>query len=301
MLLVEMWRGRMSVWMVLRHSVLAGVTWLAVTVSVDSVFWGRWLWPEGEVLWFNTVQNKSHLWGTQPVWWYLLSALPRCLLLSTFFLPWALYYESRSRIIFFTALGYVAMYSLLPHKELRFIIYTLPLFNVVAALGISNIWKNRHKLPFYVPLVAVCFLLLSFGLAQCFFSISRHNYPGGQALSLLHSLVDHDTEIRMGGVNVHIGVEAAMTGVSRFGEERSSWNYSKREDLAPGSKEMLDFDFLLVSTDDYHHYQESHDLVGRAEGFTRLERSDSLFPPLHMLIEDKILILAKKSSGCKRN
>ena len=37
---------------------LAGAGCLALTVLVDSWFWQRWLWPEGEVLWFNTAQNR---------------------------------------------------------------------------------------------------------------------------------------------------------------------------------------------------------------------------------------------------
>lgn len=37
---------------------------LALTVPLDSLLWGRWLWPEGEVLWFNTAQNRCAAgWG----------------------------------------------------------------------------------------------------------------------------------------------------------------------------------------------------------------------------------------------
>lgn len=58
---------------------------LAVTVAVDSFFWRRWLWPEGVVLFFNTVENRSALWGVSPWHWYASAALPKSL---TFTLPW---------------------------------------------------------------------------------------------------------------------------------------------------------------------------------------------------------------------
>ena len=59
-------------------------------------------------------------------------------------------------------------------------------------------WKNRNKLPLFVPLGAVAGLVVSFGVALCFLSVSLHNYPGGHALSQLHRLVDRDTELKMG-------------------------------------------------------------------------------------------------------
>jgi alpha-1,6-mannosyltransferase len=35
----------------------------AVTLSLDSLMWNHWIWPELHVLWFNSVLNRSSEWG----------------------------------------------------------------------------------------------------------------------------------------------------------------------------------------------------------------------------------------------
>ncbi|KAL8478011.1 hypothetical protein ACS0TY_030056 [Phlomoides rotata] len=53
--------------------------------------------------------------------------------------------DSRIRLYSIPVLTFVVLYSKLPHKELRFIISSLPIFNLSAAIAASRIYNNRKK------------------------------------------------------------------------------------------------------------------------------------------------------------
>ena len=83
---------------------------------------------------------------------YFTSALPRMLLGAFVLVPVGLIVDTKSRIFIVPSLLFVFVYSFLPHKEVRFIFYVIPLFNLIAALGITR----------FVVVVVFLFVLLLF-------------------------------------------------------------------------------------------------------------------------------------------
>lgn len=81
----------------------------------------------------------------------------------------------RVRDLLVVAVAFVALYSMLPHKELRFLFPVLPLFNTAAAVAIARLHLNRAKaLPWraaYATCVAA--LLASAAAAAVFMQASR--------------------------------------------------------------------------------------------------------------------------------
>ncbi|KAJ8245483.1 hypothetical protein GJAV_G00271220 [Gymnothorax javanicus] len=278
MLLMSLLSRQLGVLQLLYTAIPGGVSFLALTVCVDSLFWKKLLWPEGQVLWYNTVLNKSSNWGIS----FMVQVSVLCV--------------QRTRALLAPAVGFVLLYSFLPHKELRFILYTFPVFNIAAARGCSFILNNYHKSWKYKlgSLIVIGQLLLNAAYSGVSLYVSHHNYPGGQAMIQLHSAVPASSD-----VSVHIDVFAAQTGVSRFLELNDNWRYDKREDLVPGDLGLRNYSHILMEADLnlVSQLKDSHRPLTFIQGFSKLEFHLLIFPPVSVRLSDKLVLLESLRPG----
>jgi len=211
---------------------LAGATIaLTTTVTVDSFFWQRFpLWPEWIGFYYNTILGKSSEWGTSPFHFYFLNAVPRLLLNPATYLVCipAVATRKTSKDILIPHLAFILVYSLLPHKEWRFVVYSMPIFTAVAAGGAGWIWARRAKTLLYriLSLVLVVSTAATFATSLGLLYISSLNYPGGEALATLHRITPVASRA---DVHVYMDNLACQTGVTRFQQLRPQWSYDKTD------------------------------------------------------------------------
>lgn len=259
---------------------------LLVSVPLDSYFWQRKpliIWPELWGFYYNAVLGSSSAWGVSPWHWYFTSALPKILtnpLVSLLLLPAAFSTDGtrrQARRVAIPALSFVAVYSLQPHKEARFIFYVAPPLTAAAALGANYVWNRRAKTTVYrlTSLVIALSVPLSFAISTAMLAASSLNYPGGEALDALRGLATATTSTPVttfaeasmststsapdlgGTVVVHTDVLACMTGVTLFGQHHSLPPYLPRGvPLQPGraavkkTEEEDDVTFTFDKTED---------------------------------------------------
>jgi len=296
LLLFELYYQRIYPLRVIKAAVPAGLVCLAATVLIDSLFWRRLLWPEGEVFWFNTVLNKSSEWGTSPFLWYFYSAIPRGLGLSVLLVPLGAYFDVRVRRLLIPSIAFVFLFSFLPHKELRFIIYVFPIFNVAAACACHRIWSTSHKSPVVrlLRLAVVGHVVVNAVFSLFLLSVAAVNYPGGKAIARLQRL-----EPPHAPVNVHICNLAAQTGVSRFTQIYSDWSYNKTEHLElEVNPEILNFTHLIVEAKSKYSpnikaLMQTHQVIDTIEGFSHIAFNYALFPPIRIKTKPQLFILKR--------
>ncbi|TCD62400.1 dolichyl-P-Man:Man(7)GlcNAc(2)-PP-dolichol alpha-1,6-mannosyltransferase [Steccherinum ochraceum] len=234
--------GGISFFSLIKVGGLTAVASIAATTLVDSYFWQKFpLWPELHSILFNVVEGKSADWGVSPFREYFTTHLPKMLLTAAPLSLVGLFSDARIRALLLPVVLFVLALSSLAHKEWRFIVYAVPLFNVAAARGAAWIvgrrrrWLGRLGLLFVTGLLAV-----NCGLTYAFTRISMENYPGGSALVRFNEIYAGQPD-----VHVHLSNLAAQTGASLFlqthtppyilstdtSQRHHDWTYDKTENL----------------------------------------------------------------------
>ncbi|KAF5342526.1 hypothetical protein D9611_002046 [Ephemerocybe angulata] len=237
---------RISLPTLLKTGIISGLLSAALTISVDTYFWNAPtpLWPELQGILFNVLQGKSADWGVSPPHTYFTSFLPKLLLWGLPLSLIGMWKDPRIRAPLYPACSFVVLMSSLGHKEWRFIIYVVPIFNIAGAGGLSFFFAVPKKSRWGPISFLLGTALILVNLAITLFStfVSTANYPGGAALQQFHSLYNpHTTK---SPVHVHISNLAAQTGASLFtqiysqpqwdgiGDRNVNWVYNKTEGLS---------------------------------------------------------------------
>jgi phosphatidylinositol glycan class B len=129
------WKDRF--YFVFGQALPVGLGVWAVSMIVDFYFYGRWVVVPWNFLRFNVVQKISSFYGVHSWHWYITQGLP---VMVFTFLPlmavgiWKGVSHSVPLLLLFV--WGVAVFSLLPHKEFRFLFPLLPLAHIYSGHGL---------------------------------------------------------------------------------------------------------------------------------------------------------------------
>ena len=272
-------RQQLTVKRVIAAGVPGAIVGLGLTMPVDSFFWQRPTWPEFNSFWFNVMEGRSSDWGTSLFHYYFTSALPKLLLNPMTYgvcLPVALAtpaLRQSSLDLLIPNLAFIVLYSFQPHKEWRFIVYSVPIVTAVCARGASYIWDRRSKSKrlSVLSLLLVLSILVSFAYSTVSLIISSLNYPGAVALHRLHALHGHDFLQQPATVSVHMDVLTCQTGATLFlqqpppvasgSDNATVWTFDKTDSKTGDGTAVLRPDFWAQF--DYALAERPEKLIGR--------------------------------------
>ncbi|XP_051484770.1 GPI mannosyltransferase 3 isoform X2 [Apus apus] len=140
--------------LMLHHCIPIGLVTVGTSLIIDRVFFGEWVLVQLNFLKFNVLQNLGTFYGSHPWHWYFTQGLP--VILGThlpFFIHGCVLAPKRYRIFLVAVIWTVLVYSMLSHKEFRFIYPVLPFCMVFCGYSLKHLkaWKKS----------AASFLLIS--------------------------------------------------------------------------------------------------------------------------------------------
>lgn len=157
---------------------------LTLTAVIDSYFYGQFVFVPFNFFKVNILDNVSSFFGVHPVYWYLTHAMPLYMGLPIFHFVFGLFdhlFDPKVGMFAKVTFWSLVIYSLIPHKEHRFLLPLIPLMTSFAALHfrkrnfiLNRIFPDKLKviliLLIHIPIPIYFSLVDQIGS----FSVIRH-------------------------------------------------------------------------------------------------------------------------------
>uniref|UniRef100_A0A8C0KJ22 Mannosyltransferase n=1 Tax=Canis lupus dingo TaxID=286419 RepID=A0A8C0KJ22_CANLU len=139
------WQERKKLNLILHQFLPIGFVTLTLSLIIDRIFFGQWTLVQYNFLKFNVLQNLGTFYGSHPWHWYFSQGFPAVLGTHLpFFIHGCFLAPKRYRILLVTVLWTLLIYSMLSHKEFRFIYPVLPFCMVFCGYSLNHLktWKK---------------------------------------------------------------------------------------------------------------------------------------------------------------
>ena len=224
--------------------------YLFLTLTIDRIGYGHWVFVPWNFFKINSFNGVSSFYGTHPMLWYIYAAIPFMLGPNLIPFVFALLKKSvlvKHSLLASIALFAIAVFSLNPHKEFRFILPLMPIFHIFAAEFIDSIrareWRNSRLLWPSLAFVNLTFFVF-FGLI--------HQAGPDSVINELASLHPHSVLFLMGCHQTQFASHLHGTGIS----------WLKQLDCSPTNPRPHQADMFQLNPErfvrDYFHSPESH-------------------------------------------
>ncbi|XP_045679883.1 GPI mannosyltransferase 3 isoform X2 [Phyllostomus hastatus] len=139
------WQAQRKLDLILHQFLPVGFVALSCSLIIDRMFFGQWTLVQYNFLKFNVLQNLGTFYGSHPWHWYFSQGFP--VVLGThlpFFIHGCFLAPKRYQILLVTVLWTLLVYSMLSHKEFRFIYPVLPFCMVFCGYSLNHLkmWKK---------------------------------------------------------------------------------------------------------------------------------------------------------------
>ncbi|KAK2920225.1 GPI mannosyltransferase 3 [Channa argus] len=145
LLMYHYWQEENKLRLITRYYIPIGALAVVISTVVDCLFYEKWTLVQFNFLKFNIFHGVAGFYGSHPWHWYFTQGFPVIIGPHLpFFLHGCTLTYKRHKILLAAVLWTIVIYSLLPHKEFRFIYPVLPFCMVFCGISLAHLkaWRG---------------------------------------------------------------------------------------------------------------------------------------------------------------